>query len=259
MDGVKKGGKGQQTDSFDEDRSFARATLARIDALGNKGDLPVVALDLDLTLFDNTPRTRRILVDYFLERDMDADERHARIEEAWTRPLVFSILENLAALGVSRQEAQTRAFEFWWRHFFSDTYCSFDVPYSGAAEACRLLHSRGALLAYVTGRYADKMATGTVDSLRRYGFPICEPRTMLVMKTTPEESDDGYKRRVLQELPRMGEVVAAVDNEPAHCNVMREVLSGANVAIMMTRHSPTAPALEAGITRFRRWAAFDEV
>ena len=111
-------------------------------------------------------------------------------------------------------------------------------------------------MVYLTGRYQDTQAVGTVESLRRYGFPIGQLGTQLVMKTSRSESDMAYKRRVAEELIRLGTPVAAVDNEPGHCNTMRELFPEATVALFGEMHSPKAPEPAQGVDRLSSWLAF---
>lgn len=208
---------------------------------------PLVVLDLDLTLVDNTPRTRQILAQFLLARPMPASERERALEAAWTGPIRFSIVENLKTLGVSADDGVEQGVAFWRERFFSDDFCRYDVPYAGAVEACRALWGLGATLVYFTARPQAEMGRGTVDFLIRYGFPVLGPRALLVMKDDPEQSDSTFKAAAAAEVARWGRVVGAVDNEPGHCNAWQTAFDGAAVAWVRTRHSPGAPALESGI------------
>jgi hypothetical protein len=232
-----------------DDARWTEAVRAKASAVRDCGAAALALLDVDLTLFDNTPRTRHILAHYLLARDMDDAERQRLLHDVWVRPIVFSVKDNLGRLGVPRDEISDRGLEFWKERFFSDAYCQFDVPYAGAAAACRRLVDSGVTVVYLTARYVDTMATGTVDAFRRHGFPICEPGTMLVMKSDRVESDDAFKRRAADGLARLGTVVAAVDNEPGHCNALLERFPDAAIACVATMHGPWAPPLDPRIPR----------
>jgi hypothetical protein len=63
------------------------------------------------------------------------------------------------------------------------------------------------------------MQAGTVESLRHHGFP--EPdgaRVQLLMKPEQPLDDDQWKALAASRVARLGPVVAAFDNEPAHVN-----------------------------------------
>jgi hypothetical protein len=242
--------------SLKEEVQYASAVMERTESVIAEGKVPIVVLDLDLTLLDNRERTRSILRDYVLSRETSPRNRSAALELLSTREISYSIQENMEALGIEGDEFRNVGLPFWLERFFSDRYCVFDIPYGGAAEACRRLAGTGALLVYLTGRYADTQAVGTLQSLRHFGFPVAEIGTQLVMKTSRQESDRGYKRRVSEEILRMGVPVAAVDNEPGHCNTMSELFSGAHVAQFGSMHSPQAPNLNEGIHRIFSWMSF---
>ena len=52
--------------SHQQELEYASSVLGRVEKVRKEGKLPLVALDLDLTLFDNRPRTRHILQDLFM-------------------------------------------------------------------------------------------------------------------------------------------------------------------------------------------------
>jgi len=239
------------------DQRWATEVLAEITRVRREKDgRPIVVLDIDLTLFDNRERTRHILRDYLLASARSESERVSALLELERRQIGYSIQENMAALGVEGDEFRQSGLPFWMERFFSDRYARFDVPYPGAPAACRRMREAGAVLVYLTGRYMDTQATGTVDSLRHYGFPVAEMGTQLVMKTSRSESDTDYKRRVTSEIRGYGNVVAAVDNEPGHCNTMASLLPGARVAWMDTLHSGKGGPLAEGVVTIQSFLGF---
>ncbi len=239
------------------DQRWASEVLGEIQRVrGEKGGRPIVLLDIDLTLLDNRERTRHILRDYLMASARSESAKVSALQELERRQIVYSIQENMAALGVEGDEFRQSGLPFWMERFFSDRYARFDVPYPGAPAACQRMRAEGAVVVYLTGRYVDTQATGTVDSLRHYGFPIAEMGTQLVMKTSRSESDTDYKRRATSELRGYGEVVAAVDNEPGHCNTMASLLPSARVAWMDTMHSGKGGELSEGIAPIQSFLGF---
>lgn len=242
--------------SHQQELEYASSVLGRVEKVREEGKLPLVALDLDLTLFDNRPRTRHILQDYIHGHVDDVRQQAAAMERLSQHEIVYSIQENMDVIGVTGETFRTQGLPFWMERFFSDRYCTFDVPYTGAPQVCKILREKGAHVVYLTGRYADTQAVGTLESLRHHGFPIGELGTHLIMKTSRQESDYAYKRRVAEELLWMGVPVAAVDNEPGHCNTMAELFPDADVAVYGNLHSPRAPELNEGIGRLDSWLPF---
>ena len=210
------------------------------------GRVPIAVLDIDLTLVENAPRTRRIF-ELWLE---SLGERWAGVAQGLARvhtmPIVFGVRENLSALGVDDEALQREGLRFWFEKFFDDQICRLDVALEGAVEAVEALAERGVTIAYLTARPAW-MREGTVETLARLGFPVCTVGTLLVMKPDMEISDHAYKTQAMDWLKALGGVIVAADNEPGHCNAMRGAFGDARVLHVNTRHSSGAPALDSGI------------
>ena len=100
-----------------------------------RGSVPVVVLDLDLTLLDNRARTRAILRDFVHGMVPDVRTRAVALERLETHSIVYSIQENMKAIGVDAERFRQDGL-FLDGAIFSDRFCSFDTPYPGAAEAC---------------------------------------------------------------------------------------------------------------------------
>jgi hypothetical protein len=110
------------------------------------------------------------------------------------------------------------------------------------------VHKAGAHVVYMSGRNAASMRAGTEASLKKLGFPWGKNVT-LVLKTQKGGDDASYKEAESAKLPALGEVEAAVDNEPGNCNAFHHSLPKAEVILLEKPHSPNPPALEAGIDR----------
>ena len=211
-----------------------------------RGRAPVAVLDIDLTLVENAPRTRqiwRLWLQSLGERWPPAAEALARVD---TMPIVFGVMENLGALGVEDPALLKEGFRFWLEKFFDDTLCRLDVALPGAVEAVESLRAASITVAYLTARPAW-MREGTVETMARLGFPVCTAGTMLVMKPDMDVADAIYKQEALGWIGSLGEVILAADNEPGHCNVMLAAFSEARVLHVNTRHSASAPPLNAGV------------
>jgi beta-phosphoglucomutase-like phosphatase (HAD superfamily) len=195
---------------------------------------PVVVFDLDSTLLDNRPRQARILREYGEAAGLPA-LREARPEH-WQGWDLAVALRNagLRPFQLDAHLAPARA--FWRQRFFTSAYCRLDVPLPGAAAFVRDLARAGARVAYVTGRHRG-MREGTLDCLARHGFPVPGERVELLMKHDPELLDDAWKEEACGEVERLGEVVAAFDNEPAHVNLYARAFPRALAIHLDTDHS----------------------
>lgn len=241
--------------------------LMRAHEVQRQGGHPLALLDLDLTLVDNGPRTRRILTSW-VERLAGRLPEHTVLsmaERAATLPLVFSIRENLwRVLGASSEDDALHSlankeelaplakegFLFWRDAFFDPEWLVHDVALPGAAEAVRSLVDEGVTVVYVTARKVD-LASATVSSLLRLGFPIAGPHALLLTNDHPSRTDHESKVVSLDYCGRLGTPVLLAENEPAHANTMHRRFPSALTVLVETRHSEPAPPLDAGVARVR--------
>lgn len=195
----------------------------------------VAVFDLDSTLLDNRPRQARILQDYGRAAGVPA-LLSARPEhwEGW------SLATALANAGLEPDEVAAHlapARRFWADRFFTSAYCRLDRPAPGAPAYVRAMARAGARIAYVTGR-PTRMEDGTLEAFRGAGFPLPDgARVHLLMNPHPELGDDAWKALARPEVERLGPVVAAFDNEPAHVNAYAMAWPDALCVHLDTDHS----------------------
>lgn len=228
------------------DRRGQQALLERI--VGRcvakaQGRPPVAVFDLDGTLMDNRPRTAVILQELARELRAEAHGSAEVLEAARTEELAYLLGDSLKRLGVHHPELVERAEGFWRARFFSDDYLKHDVAVEGAVELVRACHEAGATIVYFTGRDLPLMSLGSFQSLRDLGFPIGVVGTELVCKPDASIPDESFKRDIGPSLRRIGEVVAAFDNEPGNCNAFVEMYPEAESVFVDTQHLPGAPKL----------------
>lgn len=226
----------------------AVSTLKTIlDAVGaRRRERPVCIFDLDGTLYENRPRTLRILhaVAASLESE-HRDDATAILALSW-QDLSYRVEDTLRPRGVSEVVIE-RCTAAWRKRFFTDTACSDDVPHRGAVRFVRACYDRGATVVYLTGRDIPGMLVGTVRTLRDDGFPIGVPRTELVLKPTFEESDVTFKRGMFDALDELGTVIATFENEPGNANMFQERWPSAYSVFVATQWAPNAPPPDEGI------------
>jgi len=208
------------------------------------GAPPVVAFDLDGTLFDNRPRTAAVLRELAAEWHAREPVIAARLHAVEVAELAYHVSDSLERLGITREDLVKDAFAFWRARFFADPYLRHDVEVPGAAAFARACYGRGATLVYLTGRDLPMMGAGTFASLRDVGFPVGVVGTELVMKPRFEMPDAEFKRAEGPRLARIGAVVASFDNEPENCNVFASHFSDADSVLVDTQHLDGAPPLD---------------
>jgi hypothetical protein len=236
------------------DPDVGAGALARVHAARARGEHPVALLDVDLTLIENAPRTRAVILDWLATVD-DARSETARAHLSGM-PLEFSIRKNLAAaIAVLDRSGDaglmSDGIAFWKRAFFDPAYLVHDVALDGAVEAVARLRDAGATVVYLTARLPSQ-AAGTVERMRALGFPIAEPGALLVARGDAGGSDEAAKVGALEWCGRLGRVVLTAENEPSHANAMRRAFPEALTVLVATRHSTPAPEPAAGVVPVAR-------
>lgn len=233
--------------------------LARAAETTRLGQHPLALLDLDLTLIDNSPRTRFILGKWCegLAGRLPETTVAAMTERAKDMPLVFSIRDNIwRVLGIESElsapdELIPLAKEgllLWRRLFFDPTSLVHDLALPRAVDTVKTLVEHGVTVAYVTAR-SVALAPATVASLHSLGFPVASLHTLLLTNDDPTCSDHDSKVRALDFCGRLGTVILNAENEPAHANMMHRRFPEALTALIETRHSEPAPPLDPGVVR----------
>jgi hypothetical protein len=195
----------------------------------------VAVFDLDSTVLDNRPRQARILREYGEAAGLPALLGAA--PEHWRG---WDVEAALAAAGLPPDVARRHrdpALRFWAERFFTSAYCRLDVPVPGAPAFVRAVAAAGPTVAYVTAR-PGRMEPGTLEVLSRFGFPAPDGRRAhLLMKRREALADDDWKALAQAEVARLGPVVLAFDNEPAHVNVYARAWPRAMVVHVDTNDS----------------------
>lgn len=219
--------------------------LARCASPGPRA--PVLLLDLDSTLIDTSHRHLRILREFALAENDPA--LTAVVDRLVPRDMGYRIEHALIARATWPEDQLRRLRGRWTDAFFSDRYCEADLPTPGAVAFVDAAWRAGAVIYYLSARPVDRMAEGTWRALRAAGFPLYGGRVVLHLKGDPTESDQAFKHGALDEVDRVGRVVATFENEPAHCNAFLARWPEAIHVLLDTVHSPGAPAPDPQIAR----------
>jgi hypothetical protein len=228
--------------SVENRAKLLRGLLARASERTTAGP-PVLVFDLDGTLMDNRPRTVAILHELGKEWQARHPEAAHGLMRAHPDTMVYGFIENMRLLGVDDPALHEEGMWFWRQRFFADHHIRHDIEIPGACDFVRAAYKAGAVIVYLTGRDLPNMALGSFASLRDLGFPIGVVGTELVTKPTFEMPDSAFKLLVAPELLRLGEVVAAFDNEPANCNLFLDAHPGCTAVYLDTQCAPDPPPL----------------
>lgn len=208
---------------------------------------PQIVLDLDGTLFDNVPRTKRILLDRARRLFGEGSELVGTIEAIPEASFEYNPIDTLRNHGITDEELLVRIREEWAEDFFGSDYLVHDQPLAGAVDAASTWWKAGAEINYLTGRHVPEMFLGTCRSLHDAGFPIGTIRTQLLMKPVSDADDVEFKVGTVPALRRKGPVVLLVDNDPRVLNPLSEAMPEAIPVMVRTLFPATAPALRADI------------
>ena len=219
------------------------ALFASIDATRNDRRDPLVVFDLDGTLYDNTHRTLRILLEFAYTHALKYPTLLGALQGFAIKDLRYRVSDTLAVLGFTDAALVGEVSAFWKDRFFTDAYCLYDLPIAGGPEVVREVHRRGGVPCYLTGRDAPNMLKGTLETLQRDGFPVGRVDTRLILKPDFAMDDMLFKEGVIAHLRATGRVVGSFDNEPGLCNMFKTAFPDATVVWLDTSHAPGAPVL----------------
>lgn len=219
--------------------------LARTIAARERGETPVVVFDLDHTLFDNGPRTLKILREFAQTTGRDALDKKLETYPPFGLPFLVSDL--LIAMGRTDANEHKEAWDFWRDRFFYDALIPLDVAMEGTVEYVREIFDAGATVVYLTGRDSPNMLLGTTQSLQESGFPIGCAHTVLILKPDYDMDDTEFKSDVTAFVGTLGTVVGAFDNEPGNCNLFARGFDTCLSVLVGRTTAPNPPAPDANV------------
>lgn len=224
-------------------RDLPRRIDDGITAAVREGRVPQIILDLDGTLFDNVPRSKRVLLDaatHLLGEESPLTKSIAAIER---EAFEYNPIDTLRKLGLADEPMLLALRDEWARRFFGSAYLTHDIPLEGAVEAARHWWTLGAELDYLTGRHVPDMFLGTSRSLHEAGFPVGTIRTQLLMKPFFDLNDVSFKVEIVPYVRRKGPIVLVVDNDPRVLNALSAEIPESVAVMVRTLHPSNSPDL----------------
>lgn len=223
--------------------------LGNIQDLSRKGQKSLVVFDLDSTLFDVSPRLERILLDFAAIplNQKRFPEQVTLLRNIKTLRTDWGIQGALTRAGLDghHPEFQEAVRLFWQKNFFSNHYLQFDSLYDGALEFVLAVEKAGAEIAYLTGRDVERMATGSEEVLRQWGFPITET-SKLVLKPHRSMDDAQFKTDWFIEADKKGyEKIYFFENEPVNLHHLMGFCPHVEMIFFESTHAGKAQPPEA--------------
>src|SRR3954466_3673555 len=102
----------------------------------HRAERPVVLFDLDGTLYDNRPRTLRILHAFAAQLPPEHASDGEKIRSLSYTQLKYRLDETLSPLGVATSVIEAAGIA-WRTRFFTDAACSDDIPVAGSVPFVR--------------------------------------------------------------------------------------------------------------------------
>lgn len=225
----------------DSKKIFEEILGTQPDAMTNS---KLAIFDLDSTLFNVSGRSMRILQD-FCNDPLMVEKYPADIERLKlirVLPSDWGIREAIVRQG---WEAPPDFFvavrDFWRTHFFSNQYLIYDRPYDGALEYVKAIADAGIEIKYLTGRDRPDMFEGTVEGLRKWGFPLENEMSQLYMKPAKSSGEDeDFKTSMILQFARDFSSIYFFENEPVIINKVLIAAPQVKVVFLDTVHSRQA-------------------
>ncbi len=194
--------------------------ISRLDQALNGQKKPVLVFDIDSTIFNVSPRNQDIF-DLFCSINSSKYPILPKLSSNYRLTYEDWGLEPYIQSADTNESLKKDAVSFWKTHFFAGTFLFSDEPYVKAIELIKLLHKKGAVVLYLTGRDNQRMRAGTLAQLKHWLLPL-EKDDDLITKPHKGMKDGEYKSEALLKIfeSYKNHPVFFFDNEPSvleHC------------------------------------------
>lgn len=221
---------------------YLQKILTEISNLQASGRPGLVVFDLDSTLFDVSPRLKKVLHHFaeVPEHQRLFPQACEILKKVETYRSDWGVKNAVIRSGLDKHHPDFhRAMkEFWVRTFFSNEYLEYDIPYEGAVDYVRKIWDLGAEIVYLTGRDIHRMGQGSRDVLLKWDFPLDDQRAQLVLKPQKGLDDAQFKSDWFAQL-RQGYYgkIWFFENEPVNVNLVRLEHEHVDIVFFESTHS----------------------
>ena len=198
--------------------------------------------DVDSTLFCMKYRTEALIKNALKEADFfkKFPEHLDKIKQIKVTEKDWSIKDIMSRYGFSETEAPVLAMEKIWRKgFFANDYLYLDKPYKSSVSFLKFISQLGVKIYYLTARSRKTMYEGTIESLKKWEFPL-ESEKHLIMKENSEIKDEDYKAENLKNLAKASDTILFFENEPVVLNKVNESIPQIHLFWIDSTHSHRA-------------------
>jgi len=196
-------------------------------------DRIVCVFDLDSTLFNVSSRTQKILNEF-------ANQHKPELKNVEILHTDWGLKESLNRAGYRSEdhtELHQNLRDYWVERFFSNEYLHYDTPYPGAVSFIQKLAKTHCEIHYLTGRDVKRMGLGTLEVLKKWGFPVKPEHLHL----KPNRTIDDHHFKVdfmLQKFPiNTYNKIYFFENEPVNINALGQKRSDIDIVYLDTTHS----------------------
>ncbi len=196
----------------------------------------LVLFDIDSTIMNTSPRNFAILE----EAAREFSFLEGLPEKMSPEQMGWNICDDVQKIRPLAKDQAYLLYDFWKRRFFFEPWIDYDIPYRGIRELLHWLHGYCKIV-YLTGRDSPYMGKATIASFIKHDLPHDE-KTKFIFKPSQDVPDLLFKQGVFEQVKTLGQVVLAIENEPANANAMKEAFPDAEVGLIQTITAPN-PAI----------------
>lgn len=220
----------------------------------NESKPALVVFDLDSTLFDVAPRFEKVLLDF--SREQNFNEKFSQFTDLFQKIKVQKgdwglrdIIERAGETFFKEKKLSDEVIQnfrldlknYWIQKFFTNEYLQHDIPYPGAVEFVQEISKQGHQIVYLTGRDIHRMGPGSLETLKKWNFPLGTPQHQLVLKPHQDLEDAGFKRDWFLNLPENKySQIWFFENEPANIDLIRATGKPIQIVFFDSTHSRQA-------------------
>jgi predicted secreted acid phosphatase len=209
---------------------------------------PLAIFDLDSTIFNVSPRTQKIL-NTFLTLPNTREKYPQEVEylrDHKVQHTEWGLKQSIERTGLPQKGIPTAAQfgkelrDFWRKNFFSSDFLHEDRPYEGAVEYVCALAKSGVEILYLTGRDEPNMRRGTLVSLKHWGLPLENERSLIMKPIKGTVEDEDFKDQQIAQIRKAHKNIWFFENEPLI--IAKVLISAPEVKIVWidTTHSGKA-------------------